>query len=552
MKKLIYTLTVFLSSFLINAQVGIGTTTPSASAALEINSTTKGVLIPRMTLLEKNAITTPANGLLVYQTNGTPGFYYFDGATWQPFGSSNGWSLTGSAGTNPTSNKVGTTDAQDLKLVTNNTEAIRVTSNGNIGLGTTTPSTKLHISAPATPPSFNDGFEDNTLPPFTSTASLSKFWFVQSGTKNSGSYAAQSGPIGGMGDYSSIQYTTAAVPAGGAVLSFAISTACTTADDIYFYIDGVQQLYWTNKTNTPWTTLTYPLAAGIHTLKWTFSRWGANSPGIYLDDVIITPSTGTPSLRIVDGNQATGKVLTSNASGVASWQTLAPYSDGDWIFNSGSTVADPIYQTGNVKIGTVTASTDNLHVYNGATSGTKVLFGSVEIIEDGVSELQFTNVFCPLIDNGANLGSGTMRWKDVWSQNGVIQTSDIRDKEKIEPLKYGLNEILKLKPVSFKWKEEKKDDFVIPAKERETKLGFIAQEIQSTLPEVIEDTEWKEYEENPGVLVQKEMERLGVSYAEIIPVSIKAIQEQQAQIEEMKKTNEKLEKLIKELKNKKR
>ena len=54
------------------AQIGIGTTTPDASTALEVVSTSKGVLIPRMTLAQKGAIATPATGLLVYQTDGNP------------------------------------------------------------------------------------------------------------------------------------------------------------------------------------------------------------------------------------------------------------------------------------------------------------------------------------------------------------------------------------------------------------------------------------------------------------------------------------------------
>jgi len=68
-----------------NAQVGVGTISPDASAQLDVQSTTKGALIPRMLDTERTAIVNPATGLLVYQTNGTAGFYYFDGATWQPF-----------------------------------------------------------------------------------------------------------------------------------------------------------------------------------------------------------------------------------------------------------------------------------------------------------------------------------------------------------------------------------------------------------------------------------------------------------------------------------
>ncbi len=61
---------------------GIGTKTPDASSLLEIKSTTKGLLISRVTLTQRNAIVTPATGLLIYQTNNTPGFYYYSGTAW--------------------------------------------------------------------------------------------------------------------------------------------------------------------------------------------------------------------------------------------------------------------------------------------------------------------------------------------------------------------------------------------------------------------------------------------------------------------------------------
>ena len=66
---------------------GIGTTTPNISSLLEVKSTKQGLLIPRMTLTQRNAIATPATGLLIYQTNSTPGFYYYTGIAWQPVSS---------------------------------------------------------------------------------------------------------------------------------------------------------------------------------------------------------------------------------------------------------------------------------------------------------------------------------------------------------------------------------------------------------------------------------------------------------------------------------
>ncbi len=71
------------NTFPSTGSVGIGTTTPDASSLLEIKSTKKGLLIPRMTKTQRDAIASPAIGLLIYQTNSTPGFYYYDGSGWK-------------------------------------------------------------------------------------------------------------------------------------------------------------------------------------------------------------------------------------------------------------------------------------------------------------------------------------------------------------------------------------------------------------------------------------------------------------------------------------
>ena len=67
------------------AQVGINIETPDPSAALDITSTTGGLLVPRMTKDERGFIDTPATGLMIYQTDGTPGFYYFNGTSWEGY-----------------------------------------------------------------------------------------------------------------------------------------------------------------------------------------------------------------------------------------------------------------------------------------------------------------------------------------------------------------------------------------------------------------------------------------------------------------------------------
>lgn len=75
---------LLLVSFCAFSQTGIGTTTPDASAKLEVSSTTKGLLTPRMTSAQRAVINLPANGLLVYQTDGVPGFYVNTGTSASP------------------------------------------------------------------------------------------------------------------------------------------------------------------------------------------------------------------------------------------------------------------------------------------------------------------------------------------------------------------------------------------------------------------------------------------------------------------------------------
>ena len=65
----------------LQAQTGMGNTTPNTSAKLEVAATDKGFLLPRMTATQRSAIATPANGLLVYQTDGDAGFYVNTGSS---------------------------------------------------------------------------------------------------------------------------------------------------------------------------------------------------------------------------------------------------------------------------------------------------------------------------------------------------------------------------------------------------------------------------------------------------------------------------------------
>lgn len=111
-------------------------------------------------------------------------------------------------------------------------------------------------------------------------------------------------------------------------------------------------------------------------------------------------------------------------------------------------------------------------------------------------------------DNVKSSGTASRRWTAVYAVNGTIQTSDLRLKKDIKPLSYGLKEVMSMKPVSYKWRDNSSAD---------TKVGLIAQEVQQLVPEVVNNGEY-----------------LGMNYGELVPVLIKAIQEQQAQIDSLK------------------
>jgi hypothetical protein len=114
--------------------VGIGTLTPTASALLELVSTDKGFLAPRLTTAQRLAIPSPANGLMVYDLD-LECYYFYNAVTliWQstctglqgppgPVGppANNAWFLIGNAGINVATNFLGTTDLQPINVKTNN------------------------------------------------------------------------------------------------------------------------------------------------------------------------------------------------------------------------------------------------------------------------------------------------------------------------------------------------------------------------------------------------------------------------------------------------
>lgn len=132
---------VFAGQVALSQSLAINTdgSTANASALLDIKSTTKGLLIPRMLKSQRTAIGSPATGLMVYQTGpDSTGFYLYNGTAWEwaqtsvnnP-ASNTDWKITGNSGTSAASNFVGTTDNVALKFRVFNTPAGELNPSNN-------------------------------------------------------------------------------------------------------------------------------------------------------------------------------------------------------------------------------------------------------------------------------------------------------------------------------------------------------------------------------------------------------------------------------------
>ncbi len=191
-------LVIFFSTSSIFAQnVGINSTgaTPDASASLDVVATDKGVLIPRVSIsnaLTAAPVTSPETSLLVYNTNAAissgsgTGFYFWDGSQWTKLNtgasSSGGWELTGNSGTTAGTNFIGTTDAVDWVIKTNNTERGRVYSTGEL----------LFQGTYASGSAINSG------------AGTRMFWSPKKGSFTAGRVTSTQWNDANLGDYSAI------------------------------------------------------------------------------------------------------------------------------------------------------------------------------------------------------------------------------------------------------------------------------------------------------------------------------------------------------------
>jgi hypothetical protein len=311
----------FISQENIFAQIGINATNtpPATNAMLDISSTTKGLLIPRMTSAQRIALSI-SDGLSVYDTD-TKSYWFVKGTVWTELGAGGG------GGSSPW---------------LNNGSSIYY-NGGNVGIGTSTPAFPLNFANTLgskislfgdTPNHYGIGIQSGLLQLYTRFSPED----IAFGHGSSNSFTERMRIVNGGGD--------------GLFLKGRMNMRNGTSPIDIDYGPGV----WLHKADD-----TGQLAfMGTMNNQNVGFYGGAGLWGFVYDAINSRVGIGTSTpdtklhvagnIKMVDGLQASGKVLTSDGNGVGSWQNLPAATPSGWTAAGSNTYNSTL--AGNVGIGT--------------------------------------------------------------------------------------------------------------------------------------------------------------------------------------------------------
>ncbi|WP_412464290.1 hypothetical protein [Flavobacterium mekongense] len=382
------TVLFLLLSISLRAQVGIGTTTPDASALLEVKSTSKGLLIPRVALQSTTDVTTiaaPATGLLVYNTAAhndvLTGFYYWEGS-WKPLlaAASGGtaWALNGNIAAS--GNFLGTTNFNPLNIKVNNTLAGKIHPNGGITLGMnaaahdsnslaigTGATATANVEAVAIGPSSIAGAYRATALGYGANASANNTLAVG---YNASASAYQSMALGM--NASASQNNTTAVGYGAGASAYQATALGTEASASGQSATAIGFQATATQANS--------IVLGSATNASNKVGIGTNTPDERLHV--------NGSFKLTDGTQANGYILVSDANGKASWQN--PNSNKAYAAQYYNGTGQTMNQSNNIALGTALTAKNATNDADGITvqkAGTYRVTYSVTLSKSGGSSV---------------------------------------------------------------------------------------------------------------------------------------------------------------------
>jgi hypothetical protein len=274
-----------------------------------------------------------------------------------------------------------------------------------------------------------------------------------------------------------------------------------------------------------------------------------NNPGgyggrlnVYAGDIVVADvgtASGASAPRLGSSSQAL--VFKTNSGGGSASEVARIDGSGNLgIGTSSPTRKLQVSSAGSNYIASVNISGSTSALLLGAESGVTALYswttvgGSTGVpmtFYAGASEGMRLDTNSYLLV-GYTTSNGAYRLQvnsQIYATNATIATSDGRYKEDVQPVENALDTVAKLRPVSFKWKQHEVHNFPVG----QTDVGFIAQEVQTALDgSAYADQIVKA---NTCTLPSGEEETfLGLADSKLIPVLVKAIQEQQSLIEELR------------------
>ena len=424
---------------------------------------------------------------------------------------------TGSAwlqgGNNNASTKsLGTIANFDLPFITNNTEKMRLTKTGYLGIGLINPTGKIHLITEGSDAGDNYLFDDY------GTSNTQGFYLA----KSRGSFASPTDLVNGdhIGFLKFVPRFNGSLGlvSGSSIESFYKGSGTTDLTDLRFYTSTTERMRIDENGRVAIGATTFNalnpeklLVDAGTTLSWNVIS-GKGTINNYLQLNIQNRSDGTSASSDIVATNNTGNE-TSNFIDMGINSSLYNYTAAP-ILNGPNNAY--LYATGkDFVIGNGVASRNLIFFTNGFAAADEKLrilgTGNIGIgVTAPADKLSVAGNVAPSADALYSCGKTALRWSAVYALNGTIQTSDLRLKTNIEPITYGLNEVMQMRPVRYNWKMTPNSD---------SKIGLIAQEVRKIIPEVVVGDESKE--------------NLGMNYAELVPVLVKAIQEQQAEIEQI-------------------